>query len=149
MMMNAIQPDVCAFLNGKKHIEIILNEKVQQARLFFTSSITISYQEELDPEYQCGWVDWIFMIDFRENTYQLEKFILNYAMEKCNPNQQPPHQDHGKEEKEKRRSRKYQYLVPAAAITGAAVATPFLLGALGGKKRRNTTKSRKNTTVKK
>jgi hypothetical protein len=150
-IMEAIHPETCTFLNGKKHIEIIMNEKIKKIKLFFSSNIIISYQQLLDPEYTCGHIDFIFVMDFMKNTYVFEKFVLNYDAEQCNPaflEQQEMNLQQEEDEKNKYSFLK-KHLMKHAAITvaSAMITTPFVLGAIGGNKntkKRKIKKTRKN-----
>jgi hypothetical protein len=149
-IMKAIHPETCAFLNGKKHIELLFNDRYQKAKLFFSSNIIISYQELLDPEYTCGQLEFILVLDFTQNTYVFEKFVLNYEIEKCNPVflEQQQLQEQQKEDKKNKYSFLKKHLMKHAAISVATaiITTPFALGAIGGNKN---TKKRIKKKIKK
>jgi hypothetical protein len=132
-LMYAIQPEICVFLNGNKHIEITINETARLCKLFFSCNLVISYKQILDPEYTCGNLDFILTLDFVKNTYYYESFVLNYNVNNCDPYVYEANQNLIQELDQKKNSSKLKYVIPAAAVTGAVVATPFLLGVLGGK----------------
>jgi len=162
-IMNALAPEMSAFMNGKKHIEITIIENAKLAKLFFSGNIVISYKENLDPEYTCGSIDFILTIDLLQNNYFFERFYLEYDSKLCNPNVNPEEKDQeqgnqeqgnqeqgnqeqgNQEQANKFNFDKYKNLIPVAAVTGAVIASPFLLGILGGK----TKKKEKKRTLKK
>jgi hypothetical protein len=154
-IMQAIAPEFCAFMNGKKYVEFTLTESSKIAKLFFSSSMIISHKQNLDPEFKCGKIDFILLIDYSQNDYFFEKFNLEYDADMCNPLKEEQQQQDlinnnqvngNNGNKFNINFDKYKYLIPAAAVTGAVVATPFILGVVGGKtktKKKNR-KSRKN-----
>ena len=150
-IMKAIHPETCAFLNGKKHIELLFNDRYKKAKLFFSSNIIISYQELLDPEYTCGDLEFILVLDFTKNNFLFEKFVLNYEVEKCNPDflEQQQLQQQQEEDKKNKYSFIKKKLMKHAAISvaSAMITTPFVLGAIGGNK--NTKKRIKKRKIKK
>lgn len=136
-IMNKIAPETCVFLNTKIHSEITLNQNKKTCKRFYSSDIIISYNQELDPEYNCGKIEFILSVDFYENTYEFEKFVLNYNVNKCDPNYE---EKQSRLQMPKMQMPKMQIpelndnvLVPFA-VTGGIVAAPFILGVLGGKK---------------
>lgn len=139
-IMKAIKPEMCVFLNGKKYIELNLYEHSKTAKLYFKCDIVISYQEILDPEFQCGTLDFILCIDYIKNNYYFEKFILQYDVEKCNPGYIELQQQ---EANAANNSGKAKYLLPVAGVAAGVVAVPFLLGIVGGNEKKHR-KTRKN-----
>jgi len=137
-MLNVLAPETCTFLNTKIKIELTLDKNTKICKRFYSSDVIISYNQELDPENSCGRFEFILVIDYIKNIYYFEKFILNYDADKCDPNY---------EEKQKSKINipkmntskinmpkvDKDILVPFT-VTGGIVATPFILGALGGKK---------------
>jgi hypothetical protein len=147
-LMDAIQPEFCVFLNGNKHIEITINETARVCKLFFSCNLVISYKQVLDPEYTCGNLDFILTLDLIKNTYRYENFILNYNVNNCDPYVYEANQNLIQELDQKKKSSKLKYVIPAAAVTGAVVATPFLLGVLGGKRKRKRNRKVKGNSIK-
>lgn len=151
-IMKAIHPETCAFLNGKKHIELLFNDRYQKAKLFFSSTILISYKELLDPEYTCGDIDLILVLDFTKNTYVFEKFVLNYEIEKCNPDFLEQQQLKIQEEEDKKSKsnnfiKKKLMKHAAISVATAIITTPFALGAIGAIGGNKNTKTRKNKKI--
>jgi hypothetical protein len=154
VIMNAIKPEFCTFINGKKHVELFLTESSKIAKLFFTGNIIISYKQNIDPEFTCGKIDFILTIDYQNNNYYFEKFNLEYDVNLCNPNKKLEIQENNLEQvqinnqnnesKSNFNFSNYKYLIPAAAVTGAVISTPFILGVVGGKMKTRKYKKSKN-----
>jgi hypothetical protein len=105
----------------------------------------------LDPEYPCGFMEFILFIDILNNNYELKKFKFDYDIDKCGPEILPiQNEDIQKPIKSSLKSNlrsnlKPEIVVPAAVVTAGIIATPILLATLGGKtkKRNKTIKKRK------
>jgi hypothetical protein len=156
-IMKAIHPETCAFLNGKKHVELTLNKVVSKAFFFFSADIVISYQELLDPEYTCGNLDFKFVMDFNKNTFYFEKFALNYHVDRCNPELEFE-EDLELEEQELKQEKKdgkfvflkkFLKLHKVIGVTSAMLSAPFILGAIGGNKSKIKKKTQKKAIIKK
>ena len=159
-IMKAIHPETCAFLNGKKHIELILNKSVNKASFFFSADIVISYQELLDPEYTCGKLDFKFVMDFNKNTFYFEQFVLNYNVDRCNPEVEFEEELKEQELEELKQAKngkfgflkKFLRLHKVVGITSAMLSAPFILGAIGGNKykiKKKNMKTQKKSIIKK
>jgi hypothetical protein len=127
----------------------------------FKSLLSISYNRDLDIEFTCGELEFTLLIDLKRNIYKFTKFILKYNIEGCKPvsnNQQVTNNQDNVANEENQGNSFLKYVIPAGLGVGV-IATPFLLGALGGKnkklkakklktikrKRKNKTKKRKKS----
>ena len=144
MTRHKIEPEISAETKATKNILINLTQNDQSIIFNFKSLLIISYNEDLNPENTCGNLDFSLLIDLKKNTYKFTKFILNYDIEKCKPdnedeidneveNKENKENNENNENKDKGNSNMIKYGIPMGIITTGLLATPFLLGALGGK----------------
>lgn len=146
-----LAPETNSVFRPDKYNNIIINQNEISMELGFNSQLIISRNgAPIDPEYPCGNLDFILYIDFKNNLYVLKKFILSYDISKCGPeiinNQNKPQTSF------LRSNIKAKYIIPAALVTSGLMATPFILGALGGNKtikKRKKNKTQKNKKVNK
>jgi hypothetical protein len=138
-----LEPKTNSVFRPTKFSNIIINRNEISIELGFKSQLIISRDgEPMDPEYPCGDIDFSFYIDILHNKYELKKFILSYDINKCGPeipNQQEDVPDNINENKS---NLKLEYIIPAGITTAGIIATPFLIGSLGGKTKIK--KTRKN-----
>ena len=149
-----ISPETSGSLQPKKNIVITITKERQIMEFNFETQLIISRPGEgMDPEYPCGNFVSKILVDLKNNTYSLAEFKLNYNLDNCGPKvvtQQP------EIEIEEEQDSNFKYKAAAAALgTGLIIATPFLIGAIGGNKKtkrnrrmRNKTKRRKPKTRK-
>ena len=142
---DVVSPETCSVFRPSKSITIILTEKKQTMEFNFTTSLIISRNgEPMDPEYPCGSLSFVFYVDLLKNTYGFSTFQLSYDINKCGPElESNSNANNNSTEKSKF---KWAYAIPAAIGTAGVIATPFIMAALGGKRKR---KGKKNKTVKK
>ena len=96
----------------------------------FDSLLIISQGENpINPEYPCGNLHFILLVDLNNPTYKFSSFKLNYDINKCGP----PNEN--TVSTSNNGSNKLKYVIPGAAVFGGLIATPFILGLLGGKHR--------------
>ena len=138
-----LEPETNSVFRPTKFSNIIINRNEISIELGFKSQLIISRDgEPMNPEYPCGDIDFSFYIDILHNKYELKKFILSYDINKCGPeipNQQEDVPDNINENKS---NLKLEYIIPAGITTAGIIATPFLIGSLGGKTKIK--KTRKN-----
>jgi hypothetical protein len=143
MTRHKIEPEISAETKATKNILINLTQNEQSIIFNFNSLLTISYNEELNPEYTCGNLDFSLLVDLKKNIYKFTKFILNYDIEKCKPpdnneNQIDNQINNNANQNNKNNENKgtpdiIKYGIPLGILATGLVGTPFLLGALGGK----------------
>jgi hypothetical protein len=163
MIMKKVQPEMSIVTGAKKNILINLTKNEQSIIANFESRLSISYNGDLDISKTCGDLQFTLLIDFKRNTYKFSKFILKYDIEECKSesndepvsSSQPVNNDEPVNNEETQESSFLKYIIPAGLGVGV-VATPFLLGAFGGKnkklkrkrKNKNKTKKRKKSFYK-
>lgn len=128
-----LEPETNSVFRPTNFSNIIINRDEISMVLGFKSKLIISRDgEPMDPEYPCGNIEFSFYIDILNNKYELKKFILSYDINKCGP--EIPKQQHLPDDNlnENKTSLKMGYIIPASITAAGLVATPFLLGSLGG-----------------
>jgi hypothetical protein len=141
LTMHKIDPEQSIEYKAEKSISIVLNKNEQYVSVNFKSLLIISYDKILDPEFSCGTINFNLILDLKRNTFRLPKFKLFYDVDKCNPNlnngeqMQLPGLDTNTNINNNKGANMLQYIVPAG-LSSAIIATPFILGALGGKHRK-------------
>ena len=142
-IMNKISPEYATETQAKKDIQIFLNNNDQYVIFNFECKLIISYKQMLDPEYTCGNYSFSLKIDLKNNTFSLNKFILNYNVDDCIPNQNLA----GDTETDVQKADSYlkkgaNFISNNKASVAAGLATSgilsvgalYLAGVLGGKK---------------
>ena len=143
-----LDPEMNSVFEATKSADIIIEKDIKTMQFNFDSKLIISRDGEgMDPEYPCGLLSFKFLIDFTNNTFKFEKFKLEYNIDNCGPPKNPINNAANNENNNN--YGKLKYAIPAALGVGAIVATPFLLGALGGKKYNKTKKYKKYNKTKK
>ena len=164
MTMKKFQPEISVETGATKDILLNLTKNEQSMIINFKSLLSISYNGDLDIRFTCGELEFTLLIDLKRNTYKFTKFILKYDIEKCNPesnnrpvsNNQPVSNNEDNVANEENQGSSFlKYAIPAGLGVGI-IATPYLLGALGGKNKKLKAKKlktkrrkRKNKTRKK
>lgn len=137
-----LEPETNSVFRPTKYSNIIINRDEISIELGFKSQLIISRDSEpMDPEYPCGNIEFIFYIDILHNRYELKKFILSYDINKCGPEITNKENTLPENHNENKSNLKLEYVIPASITTAGIIATPFLLGALGGKKNKKTRKN--------
>jgi hypothetical protein len=135
-------PESSSVFRPEKNIIITLTERKQIIEYKFTTSLVISRNgEPMNPEYPCGSCSFTFYVDLLKDTFGFSSFQLSYDINKCGPELE----DAPTATKES--SINWKYAVPAAIGAAGIIATPFIIAALGGKRRRKTMKRRKSRKI--
>ena len=97
---------------------------------------------------KCGDSNFSLLVDLKKNIYKFTKFILNYNVEGCKPDDNVIQNNNNNENKGAPDIIKYG--IPMGILASGLVGTPFLLGALGGNHNKNLKiKSRKMKKMRK
>lgn len=145
-----LDPEMNSVFEASKSADIIIEKDVKTMQFNFDSKLIISRDGDgMDPEYPCGLLSFKFLIDFTNNTFKFDKFKLEYNIDNCGPPKNPINNAANGANNANNNYGKLKYAIPAALGVGAIVATPFLLGALGGKKYNKTKKYKKYNKTKK
>ena len=137
-----LAPETNSVFQATKGEFIKILDEEKSMELAFKSQLVISRDVEngefMDPEYPCGNVEFILYFDFTNNTFKFTTFKLDFDLDKCGPQEQGK----GKSNID------LKYAIPVSLGVGGLVATPFILGLLGGKKRNKRYKSRRRKNKK-
>ena len=124
-----LNPEIIYLTKVNKYYDIFISKKEISILISFKCSLLITQDlNTVNVEYPCGNVEFIINFDFRKNTYNLKKFIIDYDINKCGPNK-PSTNDLV----EPKINNKYA-LVTTAGLTAAGLTTagillaPFILG---------------------
>jgi len=131
-----LKPELSSIFRPNKLINITINKTNISMELNFKSQLIISKDGGIiDPEYPCGYVDFILYIDLLNNIYELKKFILIYDIDKCGPELPDIIEENPNKSKFKA-----EYIIPTGILSAGIIATPILLATLGGKSKKNKTR---------
>ena len=158
-LMKLFKPEGISFMNlKKKAVFIEVTPHKQTCVIQLATFVIIGKDDVMDPENMCGVVEYMFKADLINNTYELLSFILkvdreyfDMAAEEFDPDSKkfvpPPSINLGTASPNAPSS---PNLTAVGASTVYVAATPFILGALGGKKsKRKKTKKHNKTSRKK
>jgi len=142
-IMNKISPEYATETQAKKNIQIFLNDNEQYVIFNFECKLIISYKQELNPEITCGSYSFSLKIDLKNDTFSLNKFILNYNVDECIPKQNLANAS-GVLKGESYLKKGANFISNNKASIAAGIATSgvitvgalYLAGILGGKKSR-------------
>lgn len=135
-MFKILEPEIGYIYGADKFIDIIINKEQITMEFNFKCKLLITKdKKEVNVEYPCGDMEFIFFVDITNNTYSLKKFMLNYDIDKCGPENNIT-QDIDKSNKTKKSTMKPEIIIPATLASSGILAAPFLLAFLGGKKRK-------------
>ena len=151
-MFKILEPEIAYIYSPDKYIDIIINNEQITMEFNFKCKLLITRDmAEVNVEYPCGDMEFIFFVDLLNNTYSLKKFELNYNIDKCGPEINSTQTIADKNDKKNKTFMKPEVVIPAALTTAGIVATPILLALLGGKKRKTNKRKQKKRqkTVKK
>ena len=138
-----LKPETNSVFRASKSEYIMIHPDKKTMELTFKSELIISSDIEkgkyMDPEYPCGNLEFVLLFDFTNNTFQFTTFKLDFDLDKCGPdvNRIEPEVDRIEEVNNTRNKVDLKYAVPLTLGVGALVATPFMLGLLGGKRRKS------------
>lgn len=143
-------PEINSVFRPDKFETIIINNEQTTFEYLFKSQIIMSRDREgIDPEYPCGILEFKLLLDLKANIFKFTSFKLSYNINKCGPEikNQGNNQGQGQGSSSNTESKKdslvkWEYALPAGVGVAGLVATPFLLGILGGKIKRNPKKKR-------
>ena len=140
-----LKPEVNSVFRPIKNANIIITKENESMEFYFNSQLIISKDgNAIDPEYPCGHLLFKLLFDFKNNSYQFTTFQLNYNINKCGPEEEDTSNNETTiNENTKGINIPLKYAVPAALGVGGIVSVPFILGALGGKKEKNSKKKKK------
>lgn len=131
-----LSPETNSVFRPKKFTNIIINNNQMSMEFGFISKLIISRDgKPIDPEYPCGDIEFSLFIDILHNKYQLKSLKLSYDIDKCGPELDNSIFDETNKLDNKTKL-KTEYIIPVGIATAGIVATPFLLGALGGKRKK-------------
>jgi len=138
-----LNPQMNTVTDVSKSVNIIIEKDVKTMQFNFDSQLIISRDwengEGIDPEYPCGVLAFKFLIDFTNNTFKFNEFKLEYNLDNCGPPiNNGMNNTNNTNNNSNNSNGNLKYAIPAALGVGAIIATPFLLGALGGKKNNKT-----------
>lgn len=169
LIADKLEPEIVHIFKPEKDVIINLTKSQQNIIYNFKTRFFITKDGSIvNPEYTCGYFELIFLLDFKKNTYKILKLKCNYDTDICYQeeeefdafpsNANEPDQVVNEVAVDEDNSKYFTYGIPIALGIGGIVATPFILGALGGKnkkikgkgkrKRKNKTKKRKKSFYK-
>jgi cell division protein ZapA (FtsZ GTPase activity inhibitor) len=129
MIMKKIEPEMSSDMEANKDILINLTQNEQSIIFNFESQLTITYNKEFNVQKKCGASNFSLLVDLKKNIYKFTKFILNYNVEGCKPDDNKKQINNNEN---KGTSDIIKYGIPMGILATGLVGTPFLLGALGG-----------------
>jgi hypothetical protein len=154
LIADKLEPEIVHIFKPEKDVIINLTKSQQNIIYNFKTRFFITKDGGIvNPEYTCGYFELIFLLDFKKNTYKILKLKCNYDTDICYqeeleslPANVPDEvvNEVVDEAAEKDTSKYFTYGIPIALGVGGIVATPFLLGALGGKNKKIKNKKGKN-----
>ena len=159
LISTKIAPEKLLITKAEKSVSINLTKSQQNIVYNFKTKFYITKDGGIyDPEFTCGDMEFIFVIDLKKNSYKFSKLKCKYNTETCYQEEEleslqsnVPKPDNAAANEEKQGTSYLMYGIPAGLGAGI-IATPFLLAAFGGKiknKTRNKKRKRKNKTRKK
>jgi len=159
LISTKIAPEKLLITKAEKSVSINLTKSQQNIIYNFKTKFYITKDGGIyDPEFTCGDMEFIFVIDLKKNSYKFSKLKCKYNTETCYQEEEleslqsnVPKPDNAAANEEKQGTSYLMYGIPAGLGAGI-IATPFLLAAFSGKiknKTRNKKRKRKNKTRKK
>ena len=152
LIMKKLAPEKLIITKAEKNVSITLTKIDQNIVYNFKTKFYITKDGSIyDPEFTCGDMEFIFLIDLKNNTYKIQNFKCKYNAITCYQTEYPEENPEAPKEKEeenvnnKKKTDKSQLAIPIGIGIGATAlaAAPFILGALGGKNKKSKTKSKK------
>ena len=152
LISSKLTPETAQITQAKKNILITLNKNEQFVIFNFNTKFWITKNKSIvDPEFTCGNMKYVFLIDFKKNTYKISQFDLKYDSNICYQSDNTPEQsDNAPTQNNKKESHLLSIGLPLGLTSIATLATPFVLATLGGKTKKLKRKKgkRKNNTKK-
>ena len=155
LISKKIDPEKVLITKAEKNVLITLTKSQQNIVYNFKTKFYITKDGGIDdPEFTCGDMEIIFVIDLKKNTYKIQNFKCKYNADTCyqteNVVANKASNEANTENKDKKDNPNYfKYGIPIALGVGGIVAAPFLLAALGGKNKKLKTKRVNNKKSKK
>lgn len=150
-LFNILRPEMFYMMSASKDINIVIQRRQVSMEFYFKCKLLITQEgNDVNPEYPCGDMEFVFFVDILKRKYELKKFILDYDIKLCGPTDvsRPTDADETPENlaqgsQENPRHIRPEVAVPAALATVGIATTPFLLALLGGRNKR-TRKNKRN-----
>lgn len=149
---NMLAPKLNLVYQPQKNVVITFTEKEQTIEFIFDTKLLISTnvitknfpngREEILGEPPYGHLSYNLFVDLKNNTFKFNNFELSYEVDKWNGSEQNNVFDNPVDNPGGN-NMNLQYAMPVAVGIGGIVATPFILGALGGKRLGKRTRTRK------
>jgi hypothetical protein len=156
-----LEPEINSVFRPKKGAIVTIEKNINTIEFYFDSQLIISKDGgPIDPEYPCGNLKFKLLFDLNNNTFKFTQFILNYNINNCGPPEQISsnvttnqventnnNQDNNNQGNNNQGNNNsyLAYSIPVVLGVGGIVATPFILGALGGKLKKR--KNKKNNLI--
>jgi cell division protein ZapA (FtsZ GTPase activity inhibitor) len=139
MLKDKMEPELSQDTKATKNIIIKLTQNEQYIIFNFKSKLSITYNKAFSFGLTCGDSEFSLLVDLKKNIYKFSKYILNYKLKGC----KPPDDNENKGTPDI-----IKYGIPMGILASGLVGTPFLLGALGGKKRKSKKTKKKKRSKK-
>jgi hypothetical protein len=143
--MKHIIPEAVNITQSKKSQSIVLNHSKKELEYNFKSKAYITFNGEImNVTNPCADLEYTLLFDFQNNDYKFTKFKFGYDYDLCKKGEEETiiESMNNQEDKNKNSDNKVFYGLAAGLGAAGVASIPFILGALGGKKR-NKTKRRK------
>jgi hypothetical protein len=138
-----LAPETNSVFRPEKFTNITIDSNEMSMEFGLTSKLIISRdQKPIDPEYPCGNIEMSLFIDILHNKYELKTLKISYDIDKCGPELDQPIPDTTNNTDNKSKL-KPEYAIPAGLGIAGIITTPFLLGALGGKRKKYNRRTKK------
>ena len=141
-----LSPNISSVSDSRKNIVITFTKKEQTMEFNFDSNLLITTtnkdgEEDLifDPR---GHLTFNFFVDLNNNNFKFNNFELSYDLGNDSGNDSGNDLGNDGAANPVGNKRNLQYAVPVTVGIGGIVATPFILGALGGKRLGTRTRTR-------
>jgi hypothetical protein len=160
LISNKTEPEGFRITKVKKNVSIILTKYQENIVYNFKTKFYITKDGQIyNPEFTCGDLEFSFLIDLKKNTYKFTTFKCKYNAKNCYQEDLDSSQENESNTDNQvdkadttDKSSYFKYGIPVALGVGGIIATPFLLGTLGGKnkkiKRKKIKKSKRKKTKK-
>jgi hypothetical protein len=143
------------FIGSNLGLDIEISPWREQAIWSFSSNMLISNIGEINPEFPCGKIEYKLLIDIKNKTFEFSDFKISYNLNTCETyNEQNEIVNTSGSSTEEGRLRKFLnnnkesliYGIPPAIAAAGIFSTPFILGILGGNKKKYR-RTKKNTRL--
>lgn len=150
-----VRPEDCSPFHINKNYKILIKPESKTMEYNYSAELTISKDrlngQFMDLEYPCGNIEAKLLFDLTNDNYKFTFLKINYDLDKCGPEMDNMGSNDGSNDGSNngKWNINYKYAIPAAGVLAAGIATPFLLGALGGKRRSKKYSTRKRVVTRK